>query len=284
MIKYIIFITLLFFNENYSFNNNNLILNKNIRKFALKPLSYNKIKINNSNKYKKIKLLPLEHIPPYNKTYFDNYWYDPRIHNFGNIGFKGIIHAFLAPTASKLIDYLSYNNTNIRFNIVNSIPDEYNVVDFCCGIGFSTKKNSIGIDTSNEMLNIAKFINFNKTFINNNVENYGYENSCDVVTIMFATHEMHSKARRKVISNALYNAKKSVLIIDIDPYNFVDSLLKKPYNGSHFLNGEPYILNYINEMNSDINYCHFNNLFKFKLQKKNIITNHVVLWNFTKRF
>ena len=48
--------------------------------------------------------------------------------------------------------------------------------------------------------------------------------------------------------------------------------------------GEPYILNYILEMNSDINYCHTTNFLFWKLKKKNIISNHVVLWNFTHRF
>ena len=32
------------------------------------------------------------------------YYYDPRIHNFGNIGLGGRIHSLLAPYATKLID------------------------------------------------------------------------------------------------------------------------------------------------------------------------------------
>jgi len=235
-----------------------------------------KININNNKKLKDIKSLPITKLPNYN-TYLNNYWYDPRIHNFGNIGIYGFIHAIIAPFASKLIDYLSYNNTDVRnYN--------YSVIDFCCGIGFSTHNNSIGIDTSNQMLSVAKIINKNKKFINCNAEIFGYKNSCDVVTIMFATHEMPSKARRNIINNALKNAKKYVLIIDIDPYNFAGTLLKKINNGSHFLSGEPYILNYIIEMNSDINFCNTQNLIYWKLNKINIINNHVVLWNFTKRF
>jgi|TARA_Y100000389_G_scaffold203935_1_gene254170 hypothetical protein len=254
-----------------------------IDSFNFNHLLHNKININNNKKIKDIKTLPLDKLPNYN-TYINDYWYDPRIHNFGNIGFYGLLHAIIAPIASKLIDYLSYSNINVRKKILNSIPYNYSVIDFCCGIGFSTYNNSIGIDTSNEMLSIAKIINNNKHFINSNVENYGYVNSCDVVTIMFATHEMPSYARRKVIINALKNAKKNVLIVDIDPYNFATTLINKPQKGAQFISGEPYILNYILEMNADINYCYTTNFLFWKLEKKNIISNHVVLWNFTHRF
>ena len=120
-------------------------------------------------------------------------------------------------------------------------------IDFCCGIGYSSRENNIGIDTSKEMLKVAKFLNKNTSFICANAENYGYENSCDIVTIMFATHEMPSKSRRIVINNALKNAKKNVLIVDIDPYNFANTLLNKKGNGSYFLSGEPYMLNYLFE-------------------------------------
>tara|TARA_B100001142_G_C14250241_1_gene622920 strand:+ start:364 stop:1176 length:813 start_codon:yes stop_codon:yes gene_type:complete len=254
-----------------------------IHSFNFNHLFYNKININNNKKIKDIKTLPLDKLPNYN-TYINDYWYDPRIHNFGNIGFNGLLHAIIAPIASKLIDYLSYSNINVRKKILNTIPHNYSVIDFCCGIGYSTYNNSIGIDTSNEMLSIAKIINNNKHFINSNVENYGYVNSCDVITIMFATHEMPSNARRKVIINALKNARKNVLIVDIDPYNFATTLINKPQKGAQFISGEPYILNYILEMNSDINYCHTTNFLFWKLEKINIISNHVVLWNFTHRF
>ena len=135
------------------------------------------------------------------------------------------------------------------------------------------------------MLSVARFINNNnKYFINYNAEYYGYENSCNVITVMFSAHEMPSNARKNIINNALKNAKNNVLILDIDPYNFATTLLNKPGKGAAFLSGEPYILNYILEMNSDINYCHTTNFLYWKLEKKNIINNHVVLWNFTYRF
>ena len=47
-------------------------------------------------------------------SYEDEYWYDPRIHNFGNVGFLGAIHAVLAPISTKVIDELAYDGQDIR--------------------------------------------------------------------------------------------------------------------------------------------------------------------------
>ena len=38
------------------------------------------------------------------------YYYNPNIHNFGNVGFGGRIHAELAPFATKMIDTMCYND------------------------------------------------------------------------------------------------------------------------------------------------------------------------------
>jgi hypothetical protein len=46
--------------------------------------------------------------------YEDEYWYNPKIHKFGNVGFLGAIHAALAPIATKVIDVISYDGQNIR--------------------------------------------------------------------------------------------------------------------------------------------------------------------------
>ena len=46
--------------------------------------------------------------------YENEYWFNPTIHNFGNIGFLGTIHAVLAPVSTKVIDVLAYDGENIR--------------------------------------------------------------------------------------------------------------------------------------------------------------------------
>ncbi len=259
-------IILIYINYSYSFN-------------------FNKIIINNKNKIAAINNLPIKKIPDPN-IYINKYWYDNRIHNFGNIGIYGFIHALLSPFATYIIDYLSYNKINVRKEILDKIPENDTILDMCCGTGFSTRDGDIGIDTSKEMLNIANLIktNTNTTFVYANAENYGEKKSNDVVTIFFSTHEMPSNARRKIIKNALNIAKKNVLIMDIDPYNFANVLLKKYKKGEPFLSGEPFILNYLIDMNSDINNCLLSTYYTWNLEKHSIIDNHVVLWNFTKNF
>ena len=83
------------------------------------------------------------------------YWFNPNIHNLGNIGLGGKIHAEVAKLATITIDNLRYRGKNIRQEIYNSYNDE-KILDLCCGIGISTAPGNIGIDTSNEMLEVAK--------------------------------------------------------------------------------------------------------------------------------
>ena len=91
------------------------------------------------------------------------YYYNSKIHNFGNIGFGGHIHATIAPFTTRTIDMLCYNNINIRNEILVPYTNK-KVLDLCCGCGISTKNNGIGIDTSLEMLDIAKRNNKNSKF------------------------------------------------------------------------------------------------------------------------
>ena len=259
MNKYFIIIILFYLiNLSYSFTFNNYIFIKFLK---------NNYNLPDPNKYKNI------------------YYYDPRIHNLGNIGLKGHIHSILAPFATILINNIAYNKTNIRYNILNNIPKEYSVLDLCCGVGLSTRNNATGIDTSNQMLNIAKLMNNNNnnTYRRLNAENISYLNNYDVITLMFATHEIPSINRKNIINNALKKTNKYLLIIDIDNNNYYKTLMKKKNNGNFFLSGEPYLIDYLLNMNKDIFNCFLNNILHFSYTKKTLINNHIVLWNFTKR-
>jgi hypothetical protein len=52
--------------------------------------------------------------------YEDQYWYNPTIHSFGNIGFLGAIHAALAPISTKVIDVVAYDGEDVR-SIVSKV-------------------------------------------------------------------------------------------------------------------------------------------------------------------
>jgi ubiquinone/menaquinone biosynthesis C-methylase UbiE len=198
------------------------------------------------------------------------YYYDRRIHNFGNIGLGGKIHSLLAPYATKLIDDKCYNSVNIRQAILSNYnQDFYNkheripkLIDLCCGTGSSTATNQLGIDSSEEMIEQAqKIIHSSTQFIKGNAENYGQPQEFDTATLMFAFHEMPNYAHHKIIKNAKKITKHDILIVDISP-NYSPSKL--------MLSGEPYLLNYkatIQEL-----------LQKHQFTYLEYIPNHVGLW------
>jgi len=203
------------------------------------------------------------------------YYYDPRIHNMGNIGLGGQLHSLLAPYATKLIDDKCYDSVNIRQAILSNYNQEFynkhehvpKIIDLCCGTGTSTMTNQLGIDSSEAMISqaqatLSKAKKTIKTqFIIANAENYGQSQEFDTATLMFAFHEMPNYAHHKIIKNAKRITKHDIIILDISP-NYSPSKL--------MLYGEPYLLNYKATI-QDL-------LQKHKFNYLEYIPNHVGLW------
>jgi trans-aconitate methyltransferase len=194
------------------------------------------------------------------------YPFDNRIHNLGNIGFGGKVHAEIAQSITKNIDNKRYNGRNIRQEINNYINSKYNnpkILDLCCGIGISTSQ--YGIDTSTNFIEKAKKLYPNKIFKVDNAETYIPNEKIDVVTCMFSFHEMPEYAHNLIIKNSLKIAQKEVIILDISTN----------YKPSYFmLLGEPYLINYMKTIDKTMN--------KYNFNKINYINNHVNFWNFIK--
>ena len=221
------------------------------------------------------------------------YYYDSRIHNFGNIGLGGHIHAKIAPYATKLIDNKCYNSVNIRQAILSSYNQEFyknnervpKIIDLCCGTGTSTTTNQIGIDTSEPMISEARATlsearatlsearatpsqaqknNKNTKFLKGNAENYGQLKEFDTATLMFAFHEMPNYAHHKIIKNAKRITKHDIIIVDIDPSYSPSKIM---------LSGEPYLLNYKATIHKILEEHQFSYL--------EYIPNHVGIWYFS---
>ncbi len=188
------------------------------------------------------------------------YYYNPKIHSLGNIGLGGKIHALAAPFARRIIDQISYKGVNIREDIMSDYSD-YKVLDLCCGIGDSTPKFGTGIDTSKEMINVANFVNRDSNFIVANAETYRPETPFDIVTCMFAFHEMPLSAQCRVIENAIEIAKEEIIIVDIAS-NYQPKTI--------MLDGEPYLLKYLDSIDNTLS-C---------FDKINYIDNHVAIWKY----
>ena len=193
------------------------------------------------------------------------YWFDPRIHNFGNTGLSGAFHAAIAPFATKLIDRLAYDSRDIRDEISAFLADgafmtkregERKILDIGCGVGMSTRAlkkhfkdaDVLGLDTSPEMLRVAKLrarIQGNEaggtgtlSYLRGNGERTLFPDSTfDVVTIMYAFHECPKLGRYKVLREARRLRKKGgrLAVVDISPC----------YEPSkQMLSGEPYVLEF----------------------------------------
>jgi len=188
------------------------------------------------------------------------YPFNPNIHNLGNIGFSGAIHAEIAPIFTKIIDIRAYNGRNIRQEIIDKLENKnYNknsnngsngpngpyiepknkILDLCCGVGISTAQ--YGIDTSPQMINKAKRQFPNKKFLVENAENaenlrklnhLDFFNKIDIITCMFAFHEMPKYAHEKIINNSLRLASKEIIIVDLSPEYKSSKLMR---------DGEPYL-------------------------------------------
>lgn len=188
------------------------------------------------------------------------YWFNPKIHNFGNTGILGNVHAASTPFITRLIDYKAYDGRDVRKEIYNTF--EGNVLDLCCGTGFSTKPGHTGIDTSLEMLRLTKVFNPGSNYLCGNAESYGKDKEFDTVSCMFAFHEMPTVGHLKVIRNALKVAKKEIIIVDIST-NYEPSDL--------MLSGEPYINDYLKNIDDT--------LYNYGFSKKIFIENHIDVWN-----
>ncbi len=188
------------------------------------------------------------------------YYFNPKIHNFGNIGIGGKFHANLATLSTKIIDNIRYNGKNIRYDILKkNINNNEIILDLCCGVGISTPENCIGVDTSIEMINVAKNNYPNKKFYIGNAENFNINKKIDTVTCMFAFHEMPLQGQINVKKNMEKIAKKEICIVDISSSYIPKKLM---------LSGEPYLSDYLNNID---------NLF-IDYDKEILIKNHVSIW------
>ena len=189
------------------------------------------------------------------------YWYNPNIHTFGNTGVLGTIHAAITPFATRFIDSKAYSGRDVRKEIYDTL--EGNVLDICCGTGFSTKPGNVGIDTSLEMLKFTSTFNPGSIYLFGNAENYGNDNEFDIISCMFAFHEMPTDAHEKIIRNAIRVAKKEIIIVDI-------STNYKP--SSMMLSGEPYITDYLKNIDGT--------MYKNGFKKHILIENHIDVWKY----
>lgn len=105
------------------------------------------------------------------------YWFNNKIHTFGNTGIFGGLHAAVAPLFTKVIDISAYNGQPVREAIARDLrhlvgKSNARVADLCCGVGISTRaiqsafpdaETLVGVDTSPEMIEFARMLRTQET-------------------------------------------------------------------------------------------------------------------------
>ena len=193
-----------------------------------------------------------------------HYAFDPRIHTLGNHGALGKVHAAIAPVFTKMIDYNIYGE-DIRAKVISQQGVNTTILDLGCGTGFSTSNGpgSVGIDLSEEMLNVANKIFPDKHFIEGNAEDPIVDGDFDVVSIMFLFHEVPQFSRKRIINKAKMIAHKRVIIVDIAP-EYVPSPLME--------SGEPYLRDYLANIRDDLD----------DFKEDVLVKGHVHMWTYDK--
>lgn len=192
------------------------------------------------------------------------YPFDPRIHSLGNTGFRGKLHAKMAPFFTKAIDVIAYGGVDVRTQEVKRYENK-TILDFGCGTGFSTSDTvgSLGIDTSKEMLSEARKLFPEKDFMCGHAEKFKTSDEFDIVTCMFLMHEAPSFCRKRIIDNALSIAKQEVVVIDISPFYKPSKMM---------LDGEPYLLDYLSNISLELTSIGF--------QEDVVVKGHVHRWTY----
>ena len=205
-----------------------------------------------------------------------NWYYDNRIHNFGNVGLGGKLHAYMAPHTSKIIDRISYNNENIRLKSIYGCKsfvndDKLKILDMGCGVGISTKSIELmyprsyitGIDCSVSMLNnCPKYtsIDFKKGFVHKTKYD---DNLFDFINCMFLFHEVPNNGRKDIFDeiNRILKPGGYLNILDI----------RLNYEPNKFmLSGEPFLLDYLSNFENEINNIPFQNIDKKPVSDKQL--------------
>lgn len=189
------------------------------------------------------------------------YPYNPSIHMFGNHGLLGRLHAEVAPIFTKGIDKNVYKR-DVRSDILEEETLGRTVLDIGCGVGYSTSSNagSKGIDTSVPMVEKARSLFPEKEFDVGDGEEWNCgESKYDVVTMMYLFHEAPQEGRLRLLERAKELAREKVIIVDISP-EYIPS--------ASMLAGEPYILNYLSNINDDLS----------ELTERVVVRGHVHCW------
>lgn len=199
--------------------------------------------------------------------------YHPSIHQLGNTGIMGQVHAQGAWCVTRIIDRVAYRGRNMRQEVAHDVVQTLTrklhdrpvrILEIGCGVGTFTHEldiecakafddyNITAIDTSAEMLmyamdHISEHVKL--TQLNGVDAGVSTETTYDVAISVMMLHEMPRVAHEEMI-HALFRATHDgidggeIWLVDIDP-------MYTP-SGS-MLSGEPYVPEYLQTIDETVN-------------------------------
>lgn len=170
--------------------------------------------------------------------------FHPSIHNLGNVGCLGRVHAWSARLATWVIDQVAYDGVNMRHVLAQHIAVRYvegtRLLEVGCGVGTLTRElehtqrfDIVAMDTSKEMLDQAK-ARVSCTLLHGN--GIDFDEAADVSVICMVMHEMPPAAHGEMLDALLKVTNRDVWVVDIDP------TYEPPQT---MLSGEPYMPRYL---------------------------------------
>jgi 2-polyprenyl-3-methyl-5-hydroxy-6-metoxy-1,4-benzoquinol methylase len=184
--------------------------------------------------------------------------YHPAIHNFGNHGLLGRIHATCAQFATELIDRKAYDGRVMRRELAELLSSrrseahDVRLVEVGCGVGTLTEHlvrvpgfSVHAVDTSREMLRVARTRVSNATFELLNGADVG-SLQVDVSVASMVMHELPKNAHEELLrsmAECVRGSSGEVWIVDIDP-GYQPSWM--------MLSGEPYVTAYLEEFDDTV--------------------------------
>ena len=183
---------------------------------------------------------------------------DPRVHNLGNVGVGGAVHALVAPAITRAIDALAYGGVDVR--VVVRRADS---VDLGCGTGFSTAADGVGVDASRAMLAVARVLHPEKAFVRGLAETWGRDDSCACACLSFVLHEQPRSRRVRMLRNAMRICRDEVRVLDICPTYAPSELMR---------GGEPYLDDYLCHIDDEIHAAYDD------VEIVDVVRGHARLW------
>lgn len=218
--------------------------------------------------------------------------FHPSVHNMGNVGFGGKLHANVAMASTRMIDQLAYKGRNVRADLADGFERESLgsprrfALDIGCGVGMMSRELArgswdlvLGVDTSQEMLDLASYHVSNATFQRMNAvdvhrifELISYR-AFGCIVSSFVFHEMPRSAHRRTLRSMLRLLRECdggvVSVVDISPSYSPSPLM---------LLGEPFLNEYL-ETFAQTAVIEARRA-GHKLEVTNVIEGHITMWSF----